>query len=155
MMPLLELEQTFPEAPEWCCQPSSLTRVTCCLCRYAKGRSFLGKDHMSSWASCSLFLSLVSTTPMKCFSSELCMLNWKWPFWPVSSFEPLNVIRIQILAFAAPLWGVVDKTVLDLNCIVTLRHSAICFSGAPCLSGLGIWLCAVFSLHLPFWIHNC
>ena len=153
MMPLLELEQTFPEAPERCSQPSCLMRVTCSLCRYAKGRSFLDEDHLSSWASRSLFLSLVSTTPKKCFSSELCTLNWKWPFWPVSPFE-LNVIRIQMLQFAAPLWGGVGETVLGLNCIVTLRHNAFCFSGAPCLSGFGIWLCAVFTLYLPFWMHD-
>lgn len=68
----------------------------------------------------------------------------------MSSFEQLNVVRIQMLEFAAPLGGGVGKTVLDLDCIVTLRHNAFAFSGAPCLSGFGIWLCAVFTLHLTF-----
>ena len=131
MMPLLEWEQTFPEAPEWGSQPSSLVRVTCSLCRYAKGKSFLHKNHLSSWASHSSLLSPVSTTPMRALlSSELCMFNWKTLIWPVSSFEQLNVTRIPMLEFAAPLWGGVGKTVLPelycetkTKCFLLFRHS--------------------------------
>lgn len=57
--------------------------------------------------------------------------------------------------FATPLGDGVGNIVLVLNCTMILRHKASCFSGAPCLSGFSMCLCAVFMQHLPVGIHDC